>query len=103
MSKLPLNTILQKIEDHRNGSIYSITFVKRTDGSIRTINTIKGTRRGVKGVGLRFDPAKKSLLPVYDLQAARRDPSNPDKAWRFVALDSILSVAMNGEVLEVAK
>lgn len=102
-TKLPLHEVLNRIDEFPNGKIYSITFVKRTDGSVRVMNTIKGTQRGVKGVGLSFDPGKRALLPVYDLQAARRDPERPDKAWRFVSLESITSVKMDGEVLEVAK
>lgn len=56
------------------------------------MNSIKGTKRGVNGVGLRFDPKVKNLLPVYDLQAAKKDPENPNRAWRMINFSTIKEV-----------
>lgn len=84
------------IDDLSNGTIYSVTFVKK-DGSIRLMNSIKGTKKGVKGVGLRFDPEEKGLIPVYDIQLAKKDPANPDKAWRSVNVNTLKEVCINKE------
>ena len=84
------------IDDLSNGTIYSVTFVKK-DGSIRLMNSIKGTKKGVKGVGLRFDPEEKGLIPVYDIQLAKKDPANPDRAWRSVNVNTLKEVCINKE------
>lgn len=83
-----------------NGTIYSVTFVKK-DGSIRIMNSIKGTKRGVKGVGLKFDNEEKGLIPVYDIQVAKKDPENPNKAWRMVNVSTITEVCINKERFEI--
>lgn len=84
------------IDDLSNGTIYSVTFVKK-DGSIRLMNSIKGTKKGVKGVGLKFNPEEKGLIPVYDIQLAKKDPANPDKAWRSVNVNTLKEVCINKE------
>jgi len=89
-----------KIESLSNGTIYSVTFVKK-DGTLRLMNSIKGTKRGVKGVGLKFDASEKGLIPVYDIQLAKKDPENPDKAWRIVNVNTLTEVVINKEKFEV--
>jgi len=90
----------QMISELKNGTIYSVTFIKK-DGSIRLMNSIKGTQKGVKGVGLKFDAEEKNLIPVYDIQLAKKDPSNPDKCWRMVNVNTIKEVCVNKENYEV--
>ena len=89
-----------KIQELVNGTIYSVLFVKK-DGSDRLMNSIKGTSKGVNGVGLKFDPSEKQLLPVYDLQAARKDPENPNRAWRMVNLSTIKEITCGGIKFQV--
>lgn len=84
------------IDDLSNGTIYSVTFVKK-DGSIRLMNSIKGTKKGVKGVGLKFNPEEKGLIPVYDIQLAKKDPANPDRAWRSINVNTLKEVCINKE------
>jgi hypothetical protein len=86
---------VQKINSLQNGTIYSVLFVKK-DGTERLMNSIRGTRRGVNGVGLAYDPAAKGLLPVYDLQVAKENPDTPEKAWRMVNLRTIKEVTCGG-------
>jgi len=88
------------IDSLTNGTIYSVTFVKK-DGSIRLMNSIKGTKKGVKGTGLKFDPEEKGLIPVYDIQLAKKDPANPNKAWRSVNIETLKEVCINKERFEV--
>ena len=86
----------EMLSELKNGTIYSVTFVKK-DGSIRLMNSVKGTSRGVKGVGLKYDAADKGLIPVYDIQIAKKDPANPDKAWRMVNINTVTFVCVNKE------
>lgn len=70
-----------------NGKIFTVQFYKRTTGELRTMNCRLGVHKDLKGEGLKFDPAKKNLIVVYDMQA---------KDYRSINLDSILSIKMNG-------
>lgn len=81
------------------GTIYSVTFIKK-DGSIRLINSVKGTNKGVSGEGLKYDATGKGLIPVYDLQEARKTP-DPKKCWRIVNINTIQKICVNHEVFEV--
>lgn len=79
----------------KNGTIYSVTFVKK-DGSVRLMNSIKGTRKGVKGVGLKFNAEEKNLIPVYDIQLKKA--GNPeDKCWRMINVSTLTEVKVNNE------
>ena len=102
MTEITIQEAVQKIQELPNGTIYSVLFVKK-DGTDRLMNSIRGTSRGVKGVGLAYDPAEKGLLPVYDLQAAKKDPENPNKAWRMVNLESIKEIKCGGLTFQVKK
>jgi hypothetical protein len=98
---ITINEGVEKIKSLPAGTIYSVTFVKK-DGSLRLMNSIKGTHRGVKGVGLSYDPAEKGLLPVYDMQLAKKDPQNPGKAWRSINLNTIKKIKCQGEEYEIS-
>jgi hypothetical protein len=100
MTSITAQQAKQKIQELSNGTIYSVTFIKK-DGSRRLMNSIKGTRRGVTGVGMKYDPKEKDLLPVYDLQLAKKDPENPNKAWRMVNLNTISEIVCGGIRFEV--
>lgn len=81
------------------GTIYSVTFQKK-DGSMRLMNSIKGTSRGVSGEGLKYDASSKGLIPVYDLQEARKNP-DPKKCWRMVNVNTVREIKINHEIFEV--
>lgn len=49
------------------GRVFRVDFIKRTDGSLRHMVARTGVRKGVKGVGLGFDPAARGLAVVYDM------------------------------------
>ena len=73
------------LRETENKRIFTVTFVKE-DGSIRKMNAMRGVRKGVKGVGLKFNPSDKNLLSVYDMQK---------KGFRFVNLDDVISFTAN--------
>lgn len=100
MSQINRSEIEQMISNLANGTIYSVSFIKK-DGTTRLMNSIKGTGRGVKGVGAKYDAKAKGLLPVYDLQLAKQNPDNPERAWRTVNLETIFEVKVNKQIFEV--
>lgn len=64
-----------------NGRIFSVTFVKK-DGSIRKMTARLGVKKDLKGVGLKFDPTKRSLVVVFDMHK---------RAYRMINLQTIIT------------
>ena len=98
-------TLDQFMEKTASGQLFTVDFVKRGDGSIRTMNCRRGVSKGVKGVGQAYKPSDHNLLTVYDMQ--KLDPSaahNKGKtqeemqkgAFRNVNLDALVGLRMNG-------
>ena len=76
------------------GKIFSATFIKRTTGEERTMTARLGVRKGVKGVGRKFDPTKKNLLGVYDMQK---------KAFRMIDATTIKEITVEGTKYTITK
>jgi len=87
------------IKELAGNSIYSVKFIKK-DGTERLMNSIRRTRKGVNGEGLKFDPAAKNLMPVYDLQLAKAG-TDESKCWRMVNFETVFEVKTNGETFKV--
>ena len=49
------------------GEIFTVTFTKK-DGSERIMNCRTGVKKGIKGIGRKFNPIEKLLIGVYDVQ-----------------------------------
>jgi hypothetical protein len=86
----PIATRLLVAEAARNGRIFSVLFVKRTDGTERRMTCRMGVRRYLKGVGLTFNPWDYHLQVVWDTQ--KRD-------YRFISLDAVLEIRARGQVI----
>ena len=90
----------QIIDDIQNGSIFTVKFIKRGDGSLRTMNCRKGVKKGVTGKGMAYNPAKMNLIAVYDFQKARqlkRDGESEEKAFRMIAVEGIKEMIVKGQ------
>ena len=61
---------------------FTVEFIKK-DKSLRKMNCRKGVKKHLKGGHLRFDPFKKGLLPVFDLQK---------QGYRMISLKSLVSL-----------
>jgi len=82
----------QRIQGVNDDKIFTVTFVKRTNGELRVMNCRRGVRKGVTGEGLKFDPSKKGLVGVFDMQIGQH---------RFISLDSIKKIKMKGKTYDV--
>lgn len=80
----------QLINNTSNGKIFSATFIKK-DGTLRTINCRRGVSKGVKGVGMSFDPLSRGLLTVFDMQK---------KGFRMINLDTLIEAKVNGKTIK---
>jgi len=99
MKVIPRIEVKSKLQNIKSGTIYSVTFVKK-DGSIRVMNSIKGTVKGVNGEGLKYDADAKGLIPVYDLQLARKGEAE-NKCWRMVNVSTVQRIAIDREEFSV--
>ena len=70
------------------GKIFTVDFIKRTTGQPRTMNCRGQVKKGVKGVGLAYDPNKKALVSVYDVQA---------EAFKMISEEGITAIRAGGE------
>jgi hypothetical protein len=87
------------LDNQKDGSIFTVKFIKRGDGSLRTMNCRKGVSKGVTGKGMAYDPSKKNLVPVYDMQKAKelKKTDSPEKAFRMISIEGIREMTIKGQ------
>lgn len=76
-----------KMMKRTGGKIFSVSFEKR-DGSTRDMVCRTGVTKGVKGVGMAYEPEEHDLMAVYDVEC---------EGYRMIPLDSIKKVKVNGK------
>ena len=64
---LSLGMEVNKVIELLGDKIFTVSFTKK-DGSLRLMNARRGVTKGVKGVGMSYDPSKKGLVVVFDMQ-----------------------------------
>ena len=74
------------------GSVFTVTFIKRTNGDVRTMNARIGVSKYVTGEGLKFDPKAYALIPVFEM---------PKKQYRMVNLEGLTNLVLEGENYDV--
>ena len=79
------------------GKCFTVVFVKRTDGSVRTMNCRLNVKKYTVGGTLAYNPTEKHLIPVWDTKAK----SESDSGYRMINTDSIISVTIEGVTYEV--
>jgi hypothetical protein len=71
------------------GKIFTVKFIKRSDGSLRTMRARLGVKSALKGGEQAYDPKKYNLITVYDMDK---------KDYRSINCDQVVEIAANGEV-----
>lgn len=85
--------ILSKIwEAKKTGRIFTVCFIKRTNGEFRRMNCRGGVEKGVLGIGMKYDPNEMHLVCVFDMQK---------QAFRMINSDTITELSMDGQVFSV--
>ena len=111
MAKIPKTMFITRNEaiiilaKYKSGRIFTVTFVKRTNGQTRVMNCRKGVRKGVSGQGMAYDPKRRNLVPVYDMKLAaalKKKGDTDTKAFRMIAIEGITEMTIKG-VLYVVK
>ena len=87
MEKISLEEAVIKIEESE-GKIFSVVFRKRTTGEWRKLIGRLGVSKDVNGTGLKYDPASRQLMTVYDMQ---------NQGWRMINKNSITELQTKGE------
>ncbi len=71
-----------------DGKIFSVTFVKRTTGEIRTMTCRLGVTKHLKGGDKAYSPKDYDLVTVFDMQK---------QGYRSIPIDAILDLKIKGE------
>ena len=69
-----------------DGETFGATFTRRTDGKLRNGSFRIKVRKGINGVGLSYDPAKKDLFNCFDM----------NKGFRMIPLGGIHELRIDG-------
>ena len=98
---LPLSIEAQKavkmIIDSTNGKFFRVVFKKRTNQEERIMDCRTGVGKFVLGVGLKFNPAERGLIPVWDLRAYEVEEGG-DLGYRFIPLENVKRIKFRGIV-----
>ena len=109
MKLINAETATNLLESTRaQGSIFSVTFVKRTTGDVRTMNARLGVKKGVTGVGMAYNPKSKNLMACYDVQKAQEmkaqgmdEVEAAKKSYRMISADALISLTVAGQAYSV--
>ena len=63
ISKAVASEVLQATK----GTFFSVTFLKRSDNSVRTMTCRTGVRKYSTGEGLKYNALEQGLLPVWEI------------------------------------
>jgi hypothetical protein len=83
----------------RSGKFVSVSFIKKTTGLLRTIVGRTGVSKGVTGEGLKYDPADKGMIVMYELDPNTlnsKRKNERDKGFRMVTIDRITEFTADG-------
>lgn len=75
------------------GKTFTVTFIKRTDGTERVLNARLGVKKYLRGGELNYDPTEKKLIPVYDMAKG---------GYRTVPIESIKRLVVGGVIYTVS-
>ncbi len=110
MTDITLATAWNLIEGTRpQGTIFNVSFIKRTTGEERTMRARLGVKRGVTGVGMAYNPKSKNLIACYDVQKAQEmkalgldDVAASKKSYRMIDANTLTKLAFCGQSYTVA-
>ena len=77
-----------------SGQVFSARFIKRTNGEVRDINCRLGVTKHLKGGELKYKPAEKNLVGVFDMQGGE---------YRMIDIDGLLELKVNGEEFTIER
>ena len=84
MNTITTNQAKELIYNNKS-QIFNVEFIKK-DGTHRLMNARLEVKKGVKGVGLNFNPSEHNLITVFDMKK---------KAHRMINCNNLISLSAN--------
>ena len=78
-------------DNNKTGNIYSVSFQKSTDGSIRKMICRGKVFKALRGGTLKFNPLERDLVQVYDMRK---------KGYRLIPCENVISIKAKGKYEE---
>lgn len=80
------------------GRLFTVTFVKRSDNTLRCMTARTGVTRYLRGGPRAYDPADHNLISVFEVTPRPRKPGAPfrmrreSEGYKAIPLDAILTI-----------
>ena len=78
------------------GKVFSAEWMSKQTGEIKSIVARTGVSKGVKGIGLKFDPKKKGLIVVWAFDRPKSECVD-DLKYRFIWWRGLTRLNINGQ------
>ena len=79
------------LDNNKTGYIYSVSFKKRTDGTLRKMICRGKVVKGLRGGTLKFNPLERDLVQVYDMKK---------QGYRLIPCENVISIKAKGKYRE---
>lgn len=83
------------------GKMFSIRFIKRTDGSEREMVCRTGVKSRLAGGEPAYDPKDYKLINVFDMHAPAKKGSTEKGDYRSIPIEGIIQIKMEGKWFKV--
>lgn len=90
MSQKDIEKVIQEIRNRAEDTFFSVHFIKK-NGDLRKMVCRLNVKKGVKGVGMSYNPTEKGLLCVYDVVK---------KGFRMIVINTIQNIQIRGNRIE---
>jgi hypothetical protein len=77
----------------QDGQIFSVEFIKRTDGNLRRMICRLGVKKHLKGGAASCDTKAHNLLTVFDMEKG---------GYRSIPVDAVQSLTVHGQTFTFA-
>ncbi len=77
----------------QDGQIFSVEFIKRTDGSLRRMVCRLGVKKHLKGGTAAYDAKEHNLLTVFDME---------NRGYRSIPVEAVQSLTVHGQTFSFA-
>ena len=96
------NGVARSILKATKGQLFSVTFIKRANGEQRTIVGRTGVRKGVTGTGLRYNPAERDLITIWDNGKVPNAQGEKSQGHKTIPMNDIKAIHAGGATFRVA-
>lgn len=96
------NGVARSILRATNGQLFSVTFIKRADGEERTIVGRTGVRKGVTGTGMRYNPAERDLITIWDNGKVPNAQGEKSQGHKNIPMNDIKAIHAGGAAFRVS-